>query len=166
MKNEEYIKLEEKAARSSRLPLYIDLFMLIVNFCMLFMVFSQLNATRKAQEVTNLIALNQQVYPCPRISNIIDDLNSGQKLLAANGGKYSQNEIENFLGYFEMIGIIKNKGYLESDIIHDMFGYDIEDIFNNKELAAYINHDVTRNDWPYLKKIGNEVRRYDARCKK
>ena len=165
MNKGEFEKLE-KVERSSRLPLYIDLFMLIVNFGMLFMVFSQLNATRKAQEVNNLITLNQQVYPCPRISSIIDDLNSGQKLLVANGGKYSQNEIENFLGYFEMIGIIKNKGYLESGIIRDMFGYDIEDIFNNKELVAYINHDTVRNDWPYLKRMGKEILKYTLNSQK
>jgi len=148
---------------SSRIPLIIDVFMLLVTFGMLVAIFQQVNAARKAQEVASLIALNQQIYPCPKIESIVEDMNNGKKLKIQNGGRFTDNEIENFLGYFELIGIIKAKGYLEEDTIHDMFGYDIEDIFKNKELVAHINRDVVRNDWPYLKKMGKEVMEYEGK---
>jgi hypothetical protein len=137
--------------------------MLLVNFGMLVAIFSQVSSARKAQEVTSLIALNQQIYPCPKIESIVEDMNNGKKLKIQNGGRFTDNEIENFLGYFELIGIIKAKGYLEADAIHDMFGYDIEDIFKNKELVTHINRDVVRNDWPYLKKMGKEIMEYESK---
>ena len=155
----------KNANGSSRIPLIIDVFMLLVTFGMLVAIFQQVSSTRKAQEVASLISLNQQIYPCPKIESIVEDMNNGKKLAIKNGGRFSDNEIENFLGYFELIGIIKAKGYLEADTIHDMFGYDIEDIFNNKELVEHINRDVVRNDWPYLKRMGQEILKYDAKCK-
>lgn len=44
-------------------------------------------------------------------------MNRGKKLLKINGGAYDEAEIDNFLGYFEMLGIIEERGYLDHEMI-------------------------------------------------
>ncbi len=115
-------------------------------------LFKQVEISIQSQKVSYLIALNQQIYPCPRISNIITDLNQGKKLLQINGGAYSEAEIDNFLGYFEMLGIIEERGYLDHEMIHSMFGYDIDDMSHSKELVERISSN-SKAPWVYLRRL-------------
>ena len=79
-------------------------------------------------------------------------MNKGKKLLKTHGGAYTDAEIDNFLGYFEMVGIIEELGYLDHEMIHNMFGYDIEDIASNKELIERIASNP-RIPWLYLRRL-------------
>ena len=124
-----------------------------------FFLAQQVETSIQSQKVNSLLSLNQQIYPCPRISNIISDLNKGRKLLKINGGAYDEVEIDNFLGYFEMLGIIEERGYLDHEMIHSMFGYDIEDISHSKELGERISSNP-RAPWSYLKRLMERERSY------
>jgi len=135
---------------------WIQLGSLLASIAMLCVLYVQVRESTKTQMVNNLIALNQQMYPCPKINEIFTDIEEGKKLFKKNGGAYSEVEIANFLGYFEMIGIIQSKGLLDKDIINDMFSNDISAILKNIELIEYIDKD---NDatWPYLRKLEKEI---------
>ena len=117
-----------------------------------FFLSRQVETSIQSQKVNSLISLNQQIYPCPRISNIISDLNKGNKLLQIDGGAYSEAEIDNFLGYFEMLGLIEEQGYLDHEMVHNIFGYDIEDISRSKELTERISSNP-RIPWLYLRRL-------------
>jgi hypothetical protein len=137
-----------------------ELISLFVAVIMLWFLFWQIKAATNAQIVNNLITLNQQMYPCQNFNNILMDIANGKKLLEKNGGKYLQFEIDNFLGYFEMLGIVEERGYLDTEIIDDMFGYDVENILKNKEIQAYIKNDK-KATWPFLKQLGKNIALYN-----
>ena len=117
-----------------------------------FFLSKQVETSVQSQKVNSLLSLNQQIYPCPRIGNIISDLNKGKKLLQINGGAYSEAEIDNFLGYFEMLGLIEEQGYLDHEMVHNIFGYDIQDISRNEELTERISSNP-RIPWLYLRRL-------------
>ena len=163
---------EEKLSKQFNIEFLFQIILMIIQIFMLSCFVKQANilsrqveTSIKSQMVNNLISLNQQVYPCPNISNIISDMNRGRALLKINGGVYSESDIDNFLGYFEMIGIIEEVGYLHSEMIYNMFGYDIEDISNNKELQKYISSNE-KASWSYLKRLIERGKSYPNAIKK
>jgi hypothetical protein len=143
---------------------FIFFFALLVSIFTLLLLYFQVRDATRAQIVNNLISLNQQVYPCPRINEILDDMVLGNKLFDYNGGGYSQTEIDNFLGYFEMLGIIEERGYLDLGTINDMFGYDVIKIFENQELVNYIKSDKQAT-WPFLNGLRGKILKFDLASK-
>lgn len=146
------------------ISIFLSFLALLVSMVTLFFLYFQIRDATRAQIVSNLISLNEQVYPCSRINEILDDMNVGEKLFDNNGGKYSQVEIDNFLGYFEMLGIIEERGYLDLETINDMFGYDVIKIFQNEELANYMKSDKQAT-WPFLNGLRGKIIKFDLESK-
>lgn len=151
-----------KCSEFKKISFWVEPIGVIVALGVLVVMLFQTIELKKAQMLTNLISLNQQIYPCQKIDRIINDLNNGKNLFREKGRQYDQSEIDNFLGYFEMIGIIEKYKYLDLRIIKDMFGYDIEDIFKNEEIVKYINSDP-RASWPYLKEINKKLQKLNRK---
>ena len=141
----------------------IQSLVLIATLCILmFQVYDE----NKSKKVDNLIKLNQQIYPSPKTNQIMEKLYSDppKPILQVNGGPFSFVELDNFLGYFEMIGIIYDKKYIDKDIIIDMFSTDIETFFRNQEIVDYFSKSKnTGCNWPYLHFLYEEIIKKDKK---
>jgi len=148
----------KEATAIERIVMVLTLIVLVVQSCILR---NQANIQTKTVMVDNLIRLNQQIYPCERINKIIEATENNKPILKENGGDFTKVELDNFLGYFEMIGIIEKMGYLNREIIYDMFSADIENIFANKEIQQYLQLEKERGyKWPFLNRIRENIQKY------
>ncbi|MCX5668888.1 MAG: hypothetical protein NTX89_02040 [Candidatus Omnitrophica bacterium] len=127
---------------------------------------NQLAVQSKTMKADNLIKLNQQIYPCENMKEIIEAIGNDKPILKKNRGPFTEVVLDNFLGYFEMLGIMERRGYLDADLIYDMFGSDIEAISNNKEIQKYIQSEKEKGyNWPFLNCIIQKIKTLDCREK-
>jgi hypothetical protein len=69
------------------------------------------------------------------ISNVID---SKEKLLQQNGGKFTTHDLDSYLGIFESLEDIREKNLISEDILFDNFSSAVEDAYNNPEIVNYL----------------------------
>ncbi len=126
----------------------------------------QLAVQSKTMQADNLIKLNQQIYPCENMKDITEAIYNDKPILRKNKGPFTEVVLDNFLGYFEMLGIMERRGYLDADLIYDMFGADIETISNNKEIQKYLQGEQEKGyNWPFLDQITKKVKIIDRERK-
>jgi hypothetical protein len=76
---------------------------------------------------------SDQVY-----RNIRTSIESCEKLYKSWGGKFSHDEINIYLGFFEDLGFYNAKGLLDVDVINHMFGAYIIEAYEYNEIRRYI----------------------------
>ncbi len=132
----------------------------------LFVLNNQLAVQSKTMKADNLIKLNQQIYPCENMKEIIEAIYNDKPILKKNKGPFTKTVLDNFLGYFEMLGIMERRGYLDADLIYDMFGADIEAISKSKEIQKYLQDEQEKGyNWPFLNQIIQKINIIDCERK-
>lgn len=120
----------------------------------------------KTMKADNLMKLNQQIYPCENMKEIIEAIYNNKSILKKNKGPFTEVVLDNFLGYFEMLGIMEKRGYLDADLINDMFGADIKAIAKSKEIQEYLKSEQEKGyNWPFLDYITQKVEKIDHEIK-
>ena len=79
-----------------------------------------------------------------RNSKIIRAIEDHRPVLKENGGKFDDEDLDDFLGIIELLDLYIKKGLLEKQMVDDMFGYYIVIAYENKEVRDYI--DLIRKD--------------------
>ena len=67
-----------------------------------------------------------------------------EPLLEENGGKFSDEELDNYLVRYELLYKAFEHKIINEDMLSIAFGYDIEKAYENKEILSFI--DSVRND--------------------
>lgn len=146
-----------------KIEICISIIATIGLFCQLDVVNKQLAVQSKTMKADNLIKLNQQIYPCEKMKEIIEAIYNDKPILKKNKGPFTEVVLDNFLGYFEMLGIMEKRGYLDADLINDMFGTDIEAISKSKEIQKYLQSEQEKGyRWPFLNQIIQKVKIIDC----
>jgi hypothetical protein len=79
-----------------------------------------------------------------------------KSILVTNGGECTEQDIEDYIGYFEMLyGFIENN-IVDRQIVDDNFGGYAEDAYINKEIREYIDN---------LRRELNDEELYTGFCK-
>ncbi len=145
----------------------VEILLSIITTCILIyqliVLNNQIEVQSKTMKADNLIELNKQIYPCENVKEIIELIYDDKPILKKNKGPFTEVILDNFLGYFEMLGIMERRGYLDADLIYDMFGADIETISKNKEIKEYLQSEQKKGySWPFLKCIIQSVEKMDC----
>jgi len=149
-----------------KIEICLSIITTVVLIWQLFLLNNQLEVQSKAMQADNLIKLNEQIYPCEKMKEIVEKIYNDEPILKKNKGQFTEVMLDNFLGYFEMLGIMERRGYLDDDLIYDMFGGDIEAVSNNNEISKYLQDEQERGyNWPFLKHIIQEVEITDCERK-
>jgi hypothetical protein len=79
------------------------------------------------------------------IRNAIEDHDENFPLLKKRGGKFSDNDIEGYVGKFETIGDFDKRGIINHSMAYNELSYSIEKAWCNNDIKRHID-DVRRND--------------------
>ena len=93
----------------------------------------QIEAVRLARELASSFYFNDQLYQ--RVRNSIE---ACQKLYKPNGGPYSHDDINKYLGFFEDLGYYQKHGLLDDEIIAHFYGAYLIEAYEYPELKDYI----------------------------
>ena len=82
--------------------------------------------------------LNKDFSNNPIDSAIGVDIELHKKILVSNGGKYTDRDITEYLGFFELMEYYIEAGSLNTRDVYDSYSDEIIAAYNNKEINQFI----------------------------
>lgn len=81
----------------------------------------------------------------PKILRLIED---DKPILKANGGEYTDYDLDDYLGFMELLDDYVDDGVLPYDWVYDQFGYYITQAYKNSEVRDYLLRTRQQSDFP------------------
>ena len=104
----------------------------------LLLAYCQLRDTNKVARLTNFITLTNEFFN-PTNTAIISTIEDAKPILIENKGKYTDTQLDNYLGEFDTIYTAYIEGLLTEEHLCVSFSYYADITNKNKEVIAYIN---------------------------
>jgi hypothetical protein len=104
-------------------------------------VFSYQNykSQKLQQQATLLYKLQDDFFfKNERLIKMLQYVEEDKPILIENGGEFTTYDIDNYIGFFELLGKYNDDNVLPFDWIDNQFGYYISRAFNNAEIEDYI----------------------------
>ena len=98
----------------------------------------QLGALQEQANADFLLKFNREFFGNETNQKIIVAIEEGKNILKQNKGGFSEYELDDYLGYYEMMSRFEGKGLLDFKLIDDMFGHYISLAYRNQEIKKYI----------------------------
>src|SRR5229473_4138441 len=73
--------------------------------------------------------------PNPKLRSTIE---SGKPILKAHGGKFSADDLESYLGIFDNLNDLYEKGMINKDLFYNEYSYDAVKLYDNPEVQSYL----------------------------
>ncbi len=127
-------------------------------------------ATKKVEEVRLSRDLYSEFYFEREIyKKIRQSIESCEPLYKSWGGKYSHDEINQYLGFFSDLGFLSKKGFLREDVLAHFFGAYTIEAFENKEIKKYISllrdnfsQPKAFENFEYISKVFEKMKEFSA----
>ena len=91
---------------------------------------------------------------------IASDIDNGKPILNNHGGRWTDRQLSDYLGFFELMQDYMDAGSLNKRDVYDNFSYDILNAFNLPEIKKYIlQYRANTKDnswWNKFEKLANE----------
>ena len=87
---------------------------------------------------------------------IIEAIASNKKILKSNGGVFEEENLDNYLGFFDWISAANSSGILSDDMIYNFHGDLILNTYNNQEIRNYVE-DLRKEDKRFYQGFNNLV---------
>jgi hypothetical protein len=113
--------------------------LVVVNFCLWFISWRSLDETRKATKGSLLLDLNRDFYLTDRLYKLRKAIESGAAIIDFYNGSFPEEDVDDYLGFFELMASLINRAIIEIDMIEETFSVYIVDAYKNKEIIAYVN---------------------------
>ncbi len=95
--------------------------------------FNMIQRSRFVQDVSVYFTNNQ------KDSAIASDLYDGKPILTKNKGRWEENDLDDYLGFFELLDNYVEAGSINVRDVNDFFSDYILTAYNNKEVQKYIS---------------------------
>jgi hypothetical protein len=69
---------------------------------------------------------------------IYDSIVRGEKILKLSGGKFSDEELKEYISLFNQLSLVAGRKFINGDIVYSFFYFYIANTFENKEVQAYL----------------------------
>jgi|GEM_PF-735462 len=73
--------------------------------------------------------------PNPQLRMVIQ---SGKPILKVHGGKFTEDDLEGYLGIFDALSDLYEKGMINKELFYNNYSYDIEKAYDNSEVQSYL----------------------------
>lgn len=136
---------------------WLDIIQSIVIIAGIIIALIQLHLQNKTLETTREIESGKFVLEFSRnleadkyraISSAIKNHDENFHILKAQGGKFSDSDLEDYLGNFESIGELETRKLIELNMAYNEFSYSVEKAWCNRDIRSHI--DATRKQSSYF----------------
>ncbi len=106
-----------------------------------------LEATRAIESGKFILELSRDINnkESNGLMNAIEDHDEDFHVLKSRGGKYSDSDIEDYIGHFETLGDLQKRKLVDFGMAYNEFSYDVEKAWCNKDIRLHID-EVRRDD--------------------
>lgn len=99
----------------------------------------QLEALRVQSKADFLFRFDKEFFGDEIIQEIIVVIEEQRNLLKGNKGKFTKYQLDNYIGYFELMSRYVKEGVVDFEFIDDTFGHYISSAWRNKEVKEYVD---------------------------
>jgi hypothetical protein len=110
----------------------------IATVALAIIAYSQLNALREQANADFLLKFNRDFFDNETNKKIIPAIEENENLLEKTGGEFTEYQIDDYLGYYELMSWYEKKGIIDFELIDETFGHYISLAWQNKEIKEYI----------------------------
>jgi len=100
--------------------------------------YSQLKALREQATADFLLRFNREFFDNETNQKIITAIEENNPLLKENNGEFTCYQIDDYLGYYELMAHYEKKRFIDFEMIDEMFGHYISLAYQNQEIKKYI----------------------------
>lgn len=121
---------------------WLTLVTTICSLAGLYLIYNASNTlaeTKKTDQGNFILGLNRDFFFNDRLTQIRIALETNQKILVEDGGKYDDVQLDDYIGFFETLSDLLGKGILDKKLVDDNFSYYIKEAYDNQEVKNYIN---------------------------
>jgi len=98
----------------------------------------QLKQAWRSSQGQLLLELNRDFSFNPKLYRMRKVIESGKPILGQRGGMFTEQDIDDYIGFFEMMSIFVDKEILDLCMVRDNFDVFMEDAYKNREIREYI----------------------------
>ncbi len=98
----------------------------------------QLPALREQANADFLLKFNRDFFDNEINKKIIPAIEENEILLKKTGGEFTEYQLDDYLGYYELMSQYEKKGIVDFELIDEMFGHYISLAWQNNEIKEYI----------------------------
>lgn len=99
---------------------------------------AQVNELRKSSQGTLLVTINRDFFLTDRLYGMRKAIESGGPILKRNRGKFNTQDLDDYIGFFDLLQSLVRRDILARDLLEDNFCDFAVDAYNSKEIHAYI----------------------------
>lgn len=113
----------------------------IVALCQLDLQNRTLEATKEIESGKFILEFSRNIGSSEysKISQAIEENNEKFPLLKSNGGKFSDSDLEDYIGNFETIGELEKRKLIDQKMAYNEFSYSVEKAWCNNDVRSHID---------------------------
>jgi hypothetical protein len=92
---------------------------------------------------------------------LVNAIENGDKILKRNGGQFTESNLDELLGEYELVADTSDAGLITDRMIFDAFSYDLCQVYKNREVAEYVS-ESQRSDPTFYVGFQKLARRFDT----
>jgi hypothetical protein len=108
--------------------------------------------TRRASQGTLVAQLNKDIFFTERMYRMRKAIEAKKPILKSHKGEFTEQDIEDYIGTFDMVYGFVERNIIDCDLADDNFGAYVEEAYTNKEIRDYISD---------LRREMNDDKQYD-----
>lgn len=99
----------------------------------------QLKALRVQANADFLLKFNREFFGNETNQKIIVAIEEKKEVLEENNGDFTDYQLDDYLGYYELMSWYEKKGLMDFELMDEMFGHYISLAWQNEEVRKYID---------------------------
>jgi len=116
----------------------INIGLFIATVALAVIAHNQLKALREQANADFLLKFNREFFTSEMNQKIIAAIEAKKSVLKEKGGEFTHYQLDDYLGYFELMSWYDKKGLIDFELVDENFGRYISLTWQNEEIKKYI----------------------------
>jgi hypothetical protein len=116
----------------------INMGLFIATVVLAVIAYIQLEALREQANADFLLRFNRDFFDNDTNQKIIELIEENRNIIKDNKGVFTYYQLDDYLGYYELMAHYEKKDFIKFDLIDEMFGHYISLAWRNEEIHNYI----------------------------
>ncbi len=117
----------------------INLGLVMATVALAVIAYIQLAALRLQANADFIFKFNREFFGSSTNQRIIIAIEEQKNILKKNSGEFTEYELDDYLGYYELLAWYEKIGLVDFELIDEMFGHYLSMASQNEEIKKYID---------------------------
>jgi len=114
---------------------------------------SQIEDTKLTRSIDLIIRFDERLDKQPNLK-IESIIARGKPVLKQHGGNFTDDDLDGYLGIFDSLNDLYEKGMIDKDLFYNEYSYDAEKLYDNAEVRSYLK-DIRKEEADFFIGVDN-----------